>query len=64
MQRPNLKVLAGSGLILWAVGLQIHMWRLRKRPDFAEKFPEAALPSDYPETHTSIRFGSPKQSEQ
>lgn len=34
----NWKVWAGGFLIVWAAGLQVHMWRLRSTPEFKDVF--------------------------
>lgn len=37
----NWKVWAGGALIVWAAGLQVHMWRLKSTPEFKGVFGDA-----------------------
>ncbi|KAK9816904.1 hypothetical protein WJX72_006948 [[Myrmecia] bisecta] len=41
LPKPGWRVYAGGALLIWAVGLQVHMWQLTKKPEFQEKFGDA-----------------------
>ncbi|KAK9792971.1 hypothetical protein WJX73_003624 [Symbiochloris irregularis] len=38
MPSNKAKAIAGGVLIVWAVGLQVHMWQLQKSSTYHEKF--------------------------
>ena len=60
MQHRNrwpLRVGVPVALIVWAVGLQCHMWYLQQTPQFKEKF-EAA-----DQAQVQVSFGSPRSSQ-
>ena len=66
----NWRVLGAGALVLWAVGLQVHMWHLQERPEFRRKFggskreEEPLGREETRETTFRVSFNSGKQSEE
>ncbi|DBA85258.1 TPA: hypothetical protein ACH3X2_005957 [Trebouxia sp. C0005] len=49
VSRPTWRVYASGAIILWAVGLQVSMWSLQKKPEFKQKFPELSEDTQQPQ---------------
>ncbi|BDA42842.1 hypothetical protein COCOBI_03-7350 [Coccomyxa sp. Obi] len=38
LPKADWRVYTGTGLLIWAAALQLHMWSIQKRPEYKEKF--------------------------
>ncbi|CAL8467518.1 g7056 [Coccomyxa elongata] len=53
LPKADWRVYTGTGLLIWAGALQLHMWSIQKRPEYKEKF-ETRWTSSLPPISSSL----------
>ncbi|KAL3163160.1 hypothetical protein ABBQ32_009568 [Trebouxia sp. C0010 RCD-2024] len=51
--KSSWKGYAAGAIVIWAVGLQVSMWSLQKKPEFKQKFPELIDETQQPVSHVA-----------